>query len=287
MDIAIHLGAHCTDEDRILKVLGQNRDLLKQHGTQVPAPGKARPAIRKALQSDRGSLLPGAHSPLLAELTDGEARRIVLSHEGFLGAYAKVLSGSQMYLDAENRATMLRDLFPGHQCFFLLAIRNPATFIPALFNASTVDDFGAFLAGHDLGAIRWSDVVSRIRAACPDVPLIVWCNEDLPLLWPQILRTVSGVDADMQGDDAILREIMTQAGFKRLEAYLRDNPTPNVATWKKVATAFLGKYVDEAKVDEEIALPGWSQDVIAALSANYEADVAQIAAMDDVQFMAP
>ena len=110
---------------------------------------------------------------------------------------------------------------------------------------------------------------------------------DLPLLWPEILRTVSGLDADLQGEDVILSEIMTDAGFKRLKAYLRDNPTPNLETWKKVVTAFLGKYVDEAKVDEEIALPGWTQDVIAALSAAYEADVARIASMGNIRFLAP
>ncbi|MEL6585291.1 MAG: hypothetical protein AAFY65_03810 [Pseudomonadota bacterium] len=287
MDIAIHLGAHCTDEDRILKALLADRDMLRAEGTEVPVPSKARPALRKALRSDQGSLLPGGQSPLLADLVEGQPDRVVFSYEGHLGAYAKVLNGSEMYSDADARVTGLRDLFPGHQCFFLMGIRNPATFIPALFAASTIDTFGTFVAGHDLGAMRWSDVIIRIRTACPDVPLVVWCNEDLPLIWPDILRTVSGIEVPMKADGMILQEIMTPKGFNRLQAYLQENPAPNLETWRKVVSAFLGKYVDESKVDEEIVLPGWSQDVIAALTVEYEADLANIQTMADVTFLLP
>ncbi|MGB3406148.1 MAG: hypothetical protein WBA67_01500, partial [Jannaschia sp.] len=121
----------------------------------------------------------------------------------------------------------------------------------------------------------------------PDVPLTVWANEDLPLIWPNILRAVSGVSAAHSGDEMILKEIMSEAGFKRLQTYLRDNPAPSLTIWRKVVMAFLGKYADESKLDEEIALPGWSQDVIATLTDLYERDLAQIRARDDVTFLAP
>ncbi|MEM7644777.1 MAG: hypothetical protein AAF366_19990 [Pseudomonadota bacterium] len=288
MDIALHLGAHCTDEDRLLKTLQVNADILRQTGALVPPPGKSRPALRKALQTKGKDLLPGAASPLVAELTGGaDARRLVLSYEGFLGTYATVLAGPAMYRDGPKRAAMLRDLFPGHQVSFFLAIRNPATFVPALFEASTVEDFGDFVAGHDLSAIRWSDVLRRLRDACADVPLTVWCNEDLPLIWPDILRLVSGHNGNLAGEDAILQEIMTPSGHTRLRTYLRDNPPGNLETWHKVVIAFLKKYADESKIEEEIQLPGWSDDLIAGLSDLYEKDVARIAAMDDITLIQP
>lgn len=287
MQIAIHLGAHCTDEDLILKTLADNGPVLTQHSVAVPAGGKARPAIRKALQGG-GNLVPGMGNPLMQELLDETtAERLVLSYEGFLGVYAKVLSGRSIYKDAGKRATMLRDIFPGHQVEFFFAIRNPATFIPALFEASSATDFSGFLAGHDLAQITWSEPISQIRAACPEVPLTVWCNEDLPLIWPDVLRHVAGIDVDMQGEDAILRQIMTREGFRRFEGYLRDNPAPNLTTWRKVVTAFLGKYADDAAVAPDIALPGWSEEMIAGLSDIYERDVATLKAMDDVTFITP
>lgn len=288
MDIAIHLGAHCTDEDRILRALQGDGKMLAAHGVVVPHPGRARPALRKALQAGKGSLLPGAGKALTTELLEGAtASRIILSHEGFLGSYARIMVDNAIYSDAGDKAVALRDLFPGHQCAFYLGIRNPATFIPALFEASSIEDFGTFVAGQDVGQVAWSPVIDTIRQACPDVPLTVWCNEDLPLIWPDILQAVSGVAERHSSDDMILREVMTEAGFKRLQTYLRDNPTPTLTMWRKVITAFLGKYADESKVEEEISLPGWSQEVIATLTHLYERDLDAIRSRADITFLAP
>ena len=287
MKIAIHLGAHCTDEDLILRTLADNPQVLTGAGVVIPPAGKARPAIRKALQGN-GQMIPGMGNPLVTELLENvRGSRMVLSYEGFLGAYAKVLAGPSMYVEAGQRTAMLRDLFPGHDVQFFLAIRNPATFIPALFEASSVDDFGAFLAGHDLANITWSEPVAAIRAACPEVPLTIWCNEDLPLVWPDVLRAVAGVEEALAGEDAVLSQIMTREGFRRLRSYLKDNPPAGLSTWRKVVTAFLGKYADESKVEPEIALPGWDEPMIAGLSDLYERDVARLRSMGDITFIAP
>ncbi|UWQ19272.1 hypothetical protein [Jannaschia sp. M317] len=288
MDIALHLGAHCTDEDRLQKALLADAQMMTAKGVAVPPPAQARPAINKALQAGKGSILPGGPTRLAEDLLGGAlAQRIVLSNEGFLGAYAKIVQDNTMYGLAGEKAAALRDLFAGHKVEFFLGIRNPATFVPALFRASTVEDFGAFLGGQDMGQMLWSPVIDRIRAACPDVPLTIWCNEDLPLIWPAILRAVTDVKEAHHADTMILREVMTEAGFRRLETYLHDNPTPTLATWRKVVTAFLGKYADESKLDEEIALPGWSQALIAAMTDLYERDLSQLRARDDVRFLAP
>lgn len=292
MDIAIHLGAHCTDDDLLLKTLARNADALAAEGVVVPSAGRVRPAIRKAMQARGGSLMPGGGQTLVDELLDGVAdpdgtRRMVLSYEGFLGTYAKVLAGTTLYADAGRRAETLRGLFPGHSVAFFIAIRNPATFVPALFEASSVETFEAFIAGQDLSRMTWSTPLAAIRDACPEVPLTVWCNEDLPLLWPEILRETADVETPLDGEDAILRDVMTATGFHRLETYLRDNPAPDLSTHRKVMTAFLGKYADEAKIDQEIALPGWSEAMIAGLSALYEADLERIRARDDIAFIQP
>ncbi|TFL16890.1 hypothetical protein [Jannaschia formosa] len=287
MDIVLHLGAHRTDEDRMLRALRSEADRLAAAGICVPAPAQARPAMRRALQSGSRSLLAAEGGVVASFGVPPGAGRLVLSFEGFLANYVSILAGSTIYADAGEKAAALRDVFEGHDVRFLMAIRNPATFVPAVFAASTSDDFTEFLAGQTLEGLRWLPVVERIRAACPEVPLTLWCNEDLPLIWPEVLRAATGLQAPHAGDTTILREIMTEPGFRRLVSYLRDNPPPNLATWRKVVTAFLGKYADESQVEEEIALPGWTQEVIVRLTALYERDIAALKARGDLQMLAP
>ena len=288
LDIAIHLGAHCTDEDRIQRVLTDNRARLRRQGIVVPPPGRARPALRRALQARAAGR--GGDEDVLDELLDGASAtpaRLVLSYEAFLGVYANVLAGDRMYPEAGARARLLADLFPGHAVGFHFGLRNQASFVPALFEASSVQRFGTFLEGQDLARMRWTDPVAAIRAACPDVPLTVWCTEDLALIWPEVLRRLAGTDGPLQGEDAILAEIMTEGGFRRLQAYLRDNPIRTQGTWRKVVAAFLRKYARPERLEREIDLPGWTQGIIAGLTEHYAADVAAIRARDDVTVLGP
>jgi hypothetical protein len=288
LDIALHLGAHRTDEDRILRSLAAERKALAAHGTLVPGGAHARPLIRKALRGSERAILPPGGATLVREIAaDADGTRMVLSYEAFLGTHQEVLSGEAYYPAAGEKARELVDLFDGHRVELFLGLRNPATAIPAIYAASGEGDLGAFLEGSDVRRASWAPAVAAIRAACPDCPLTVWCTEDLPLIWPEVLRAISGVDGPHGADLAILKEVMTPAGFGRLEAYLADNPPKNAVMWRKVVAAFLGKYADPATLDEEIALQGWTQDLIAALTARYEADVAGLRARDDLTFIAP
>lgn len=286
MEIAIHLGAHCTDGDRLPRALGEDRATLAEEGVSVPPGGRARPAIRKAVAATQGDAPEAARAALIEGLLgDADADRIVLSYEGFLGSYARVLEGGRLYAQAGARATLLARLFEGHDTALFLAIRNPATFVPAVFEASSLTDFAAFADASAPDRLRWAPVVSDIAAA--GVPVTVWCDEDIPLLWPEILHAVAGTRTPLAGEMAILREVMTEAGFDRLRTYLRDNPPPSPAHWRRVATAFLAKYVLEDELVVELRQPGWTEEVVEGLSRAYEAELPEIAAMPGVTFLRP
>ncbi|MEM9797355.1 MAG: hypothetical protein AAF919_12755 [Pseudomonadota bacterium] len=288
MDIAIHLGAHCTDEDRILRTLLRNRPALNEAKVTIPAPGRARPAIRQALRARSGDLAAGFGESFLETIADDVgADRMILSYEGFLGIYAQVLNGHGMYAEAGNRAQGLRDLFAGHRLGFHLAIRNPATFVPAIFDASTVVSFRDFVEGQDLNTLLWRPVVTAILEACPGIPLTVWCNEDLPLIWTEVLRRVSGLPGPFDGDDAILRDVLTEDGVGQLDARLAQNAPTGLDDWSVLAADLLSRHADPEKVEAEIDLPGWSDEVIAGLSALYTADVAHIRDIPGVIFIDP
>ena len=42
MRIVYHLGAHCTDDERLMRCLLKNRDVLSAQGIVVPGPSKYR-----------------------------------------------------------------------------------------------------------------------------------------------------------------------------------------------------------------------------------------------------
>ena len=47
MRIVYHLGAHCTDEDRLVRCLLKNRATLAEQGIVVPAPTRYRKLLRE------------------------------------------------------------------------------------------------------------------------------------------------------------------------------------------------------------------------------------------------
>jgi hypothetical protein len=286
LHIVLHLGAHRTDEDALSRALLPEASALAQDGVVVPPASHARPALRNALRARRESA-PDAAVDLAEQIAGADAARCILSFEGFLGTYRSILGPDGFYPDAGAQAATLRGLFPEEPVSMMLAIRNPASFVPACFEASAEETVEEYLRGVDPEALLWGGVVERIRATCPDVPLTIWCNEDLPLLWPNVLKAATGLDRAHAGDHDILKRIMSEPGFARFEAYLEAQAISDRATWRKVVTAFLARYADPERIDREITLPLWTQDVITALTAQYEDDVAAIGSRDDITFLAP
>jgi hypothetical protein len=50
MQIVYHIGANCTDQDRLFKSVLKNADTFAALGVKVPGPGKYRSLIRYTIQ---------------------------------------------------------------------------------------------------------------------------------------------------------------------------------------------------------------------------------------------
>ncbi len=291
MHIALHIGAHCTDEDFILKTLLVNRDALAGQGVVVPEPGRYRPVIRETLQI----LKDDAPTPQMQEaildalLDEDQATRVVLSHDSFLCVPGMALGDGQLYPMTPRKAPRLRTLFAHNDVSFYIALRDPATFIPSVFDRAKEEDFANFIADVDPMTLRWSSVISRLRDAVPEAPVTVWCNEDTPLIWPEVIRAVAGVPPEfrMASEHEFLRNLMSRNGVQRLQAYLQAHPPANVAQRRRIVSAFLDKFAREDAIEQEIDLPGWTAAYVDTLSQLYDEDVAQIATIPGVTFIAP
>ncbi|SEO15543.1 hypothetical protein SAMN04490248_10242 [Salinihabitans flavidus] len=291
MQVILHTGAHFTDENRLLQSLARDRERLGERGVSVPRPSSYRRQIRDLLNELRKAPLPpDTRETLLAEINEVEnPDRLVLSSADFFGVSGLALGADRFYPKAAGRLGDLCTLFHGDEVELFMAIRNPATFLPALYSTSKKIDFDDFLGTTAPMALQWSEMISRIREEVPLVPITVWCNEDTPLIWEQILREMAGADPTeaFEGRHDLVTEIMTEEGQHRFEEYLASHFGLNEVQKRRVIAAFLDKFAKSDEVEEELDLPGWSEEFIAALTEAYDEDVFEIQRMPGVTLITP
>ena len=295
MRIVYHLGAHCTDDERLLRCLLRNRGILAEQGIVVPGPTRYRTLLRDTAVALKGQPASLATQALVLEqiMEEDTAERLILSWDSFLSFPPWALDGA-LYPAAAARIRAFSQIFPQIEAEFHLALRNPATFLPALYDKQKntkggTKPFNEFLKGLDPYDIRWSEVIERVLRVNPDVPLVIWCDEDTPLIWPEVLQAVSGHSADTRLEDEheLLTQIMSAGGLQRMQAYLATHPVTSPEMRRKVVSAFLDKFAVPDRINIEIEVPGWTADTIATMTQIYEQDVARIARMPGVRFIAP
>ncbi len=290
MRIVYHLGAHFTDEERLLKCLLKNRDLLAAHRIVVPGPNRYRRLLRETAVELKGKPASRDTQALLLDqiMEEDEADRMILSWDSFLSLPAYVLKDA-IYPAAGDRVRAFSQIFPEIEAEFHLGIRNPATFLPVLFQKQQPKPYREFLSGADPFDLRWSDVIERIRDANPDTPLTIWCDEDTPLIWPEVLRAVSGLppEAVLEGEDDLLASLMSGEGMARLRSYLEGHKASGIVQRRKVVSAFLDKFALPDRITFEMEMPGWTEETVAELTQLYDEDVARISGMGDITFIAP
>lgn len=290
MRIVYHLGAHCTDEGNLLRVLLRNRAALAARGIKVPEPDRYPDLLRAAAAAFAGHT-PGPEDAarLRAAMAPEGTSRLVLSFESFLAFPRDAVTAEALYPGAAARAQGLAALFPGAGVEFHLAIRNPATWLPALSTKRRAKGQDPLPDGFDARALRWSDLVARLAAAVPGAPVTVWCDEDSPLIWHRILRSVGGYPEAMDPDGALALPsgLMAADGARALaEWFARERPATDAARRDGIAR-MLEQHALPERMESVIDLPGWTSETVAALSAAYDADLNRIAALDGVRLLLP
>ena len=291
MQVVIHAGAHITDEDRLIGCLVRNRDLLAEQGINVPAPTSYRKLIRDVLQAAHNTgITEQTRDILMDTILKGEARdRLILSNQGFFGTPKMAVSSGKLYGATEQRLGFFRQIFNTDQIELFIAICNPATFLPSVYRHTPFDSFDAFMRGADPRIVRWSEMIGRVREAQPDLPITVWCNEDLPLLWSQVIREMAGLAPtdSFEGEFDFLKEIMTEAGMTRFLSYMASHPDMSEIQKRRVIAAFLDKFAREDAIEQELDLPGWSDALIDELTALYDDDLYTIQKIPGITLITP
>jgi len=290
MQIVFHIGAHCTDEGQIQACLQKNRAELAREGIIVPAPGQFRPILRETLLVLNGEPASPEVQEIMLDsiLTEDRPDRIIFSNDAFICGVQKVISKGQLYPDVAEKVGKLYNLFPDEDIEFCLALRNPATFLPACFVKGGVGSFADYLAQTDPLSLFWSDVVTRIKTALPHVHLRVWCNEDTPFIWRELIREIADNDdkTKLAGLDDFISAIMLPEGVERMAAYLQTRPPANETQRRRIVSAFLDKFEMEDDAPD-VEAPGWTDAYLSQLTEQYEQDIGVIERMPGVDFISP
>lgn len=291
MKIIFHTGAHCTDGDRILKCLLRNNQNFSERGIATPGPGKYRDLLGQSFRA-MSTTQPAedARDVLMDVILDEEhADRMILSNAYFLGSRRFAIQDGQFYPAAPERVSHLHKLFRGDQLSLFMGLRNPATFLPAVLGDATPELLADALGGAEPHKLRWSDCLRRIRAAAPGMEMTVWCNEDTPLLWAHIIRQMAGLQSDEKivGGFDLLSDLITREGMQRFRGYLHKYPRLNEQQKRGVIAAFLEKFAIPEQLEEELDLPGWTEELVEELTDLYDEDLERIRQIPGVTLLDP
>ena len=291
MQLVLHTGAHYTEEERLLKSLLANKPQLAQDGTIVPGPSTYRGLFRDTLNAMyKSPVSAGARDVLLdAVLNDTDAKRVILSDANFFRTPATAVVDGMLYPDAPVRMMRMAQLFPDDQIEIFLGIRNPATLLPILHGVSADNSDANFWGIKDPADVRWSETIGLLRDSAPEIPVTIWCNEDAPLIWGKIMREMAGLPdtSKLEGEFDLLETIMTPEGMKRFRTYMVSHPEISGSQEQRVIAAFLDKFAMADAIEEELDMPGWTDDLVDEMTESYDQDVLRIQQIPGIRMIMP
>lgn len=290
VDISLQIAPPLCAAGDLPRSLRRNTSLLKRLDVLVPKPQWYAGRVVKMAEELRGQ--PASEESLRElwadERQEGARHRVVLSEPRLMGGDAELFRDGRFLPAAALRPAWLQQsMGPGVQLGFFICLRNPAALIDAALRNAGGRDAAALLDGADPFSVRWSDVILRLRQACPDVPVTVWMKEEQPYVWPQLMHAASGlyhpVLTDGVADDV--------AGFLRpevaahLEAYLKKYDNYDADFLARAFEHFTRKYAARDQSVEVIDVPGWTAGTVSGLTAAYMEDMNSISSLDGVTFL--
>ena len=220
---------------------------------------------------------------------DSDAERMILTNANFICVPNRLFGGGDFYALAVEKLQAFGTLFQGHEIELSICMRDPGTFIPAAYGKSHGRSFQRFMAGAAPSVVQCSGLIHRMRTLLPRAKITAWCNEDTPFVWPKILPHLIGVDAEepINAGYDLIGSLLTEIGTQKMQNYFKTNPPNSEKERQRVLAAFWEQYANPDAVEEEITLPGWTNDLLTHPSDLYDEDVNAIISRGDVKLIEP
>lgn len=291
MQVVLHAGAAFTDDGRVLASLQANLAARPDHSAFLFGPRRYRQILKPALDRlDTDPQPPGEvlknGPPIPYGLTEG---RLILSAPDLIGEASTAIMDGQFYPLAGKRLAYINEVFNDDQLQVCIGLLHPGYFISKILTPLTVEQRWAVVNSTDLSCLSWLGMVEDIRDLVPDAQLTLWCNEDTPFIWGDVLRTLIGMPKaePLQDEYDLLESLLTEDGKSALSNLLETDEEQEVRVTPEDLASVLERYADPEKIEEDLELPGWTDEIFSAFSELYEQDIAKIQSMTDVQFLSP
>lgn len=288
MQIAFHIGLPGTDDDRIVRTLDANRDALRRAHTELCPNDVNEPILNEALSALKGGIAPPDLEEVLydALIEQEGTERLLLSRSSLIGVARRVFDGETLGQIFPEKMRMLANTVPSAEVEFFLALKNPAAHASHVLSriGRIPPELRARLKPE---MMRWAPA---LRAMLPEIGrrrLVVWCSEDMPLIFPEVVRRFAGVPADLplSQENPLLEALLTKPAYDALSAQLAPLAPTDIGRRRALTSAALIEGHDPAAIDVTVDNLGWDQSVIDDITAAYDADMAEIAALPGVEFI--
>jgi len=289
ISVSLHVGVHKTASTHLQKTLARNASLLRDNGVGFVGPESLRQP-GQSLQAlfglgDRADA-PGGHDAQaqLRRLAGDGAARLVISEENALGPMVGEGAPGPLYPNADLRIErLIRALAPSPVRLFV-GLREPAGWLASvyrhkLFNGSypTFDDFAG---GVDPAALRWSNLIERLRRVGGVGRLYIWRQEDYPAVAGPVFRRMLGWKLGPQVA-RIEGRVNEGLSHKAVEQLLRWGESDDPRGAARKARALFPITTPESR------FAPWPAAVLARSRAAYDADIARIADIAGADLLRP
>ena len=293
MDILLHAGAHPTDNDTLMVSMNNNKPALDRCQVAVPDPVLYRRSLRQAMRQIGGAQFTDELRDMLYDSICGDqppdTLAMVLSVPMLFAPPAQTVAQGVFFPQAVEKLRSAVEVFKNDRIKLFFAIRNPATYLAALMKTCDSNNLSAVTGGSAPETLRWSELFLRLQAHFMDMEITVWCYEDSPFVWQDVIRAVGQVPPNIAIKDTyrLYLHLLSDVGQARFVAYMNKNTNLSAEKKREVMFAFAEKFGRPEIMDQDVSITGLTQEEVDFLTGLYEDDLAKITEIPNVRLIFP
>lgn len=271
--IHVHFSIPFYAGDQLIRTLRPIALSLRKTGISIPDPQKYREVFSRKVRGAEGGVFMPLEVERMSETLDESAELLVLSFNDFMSAPSDIFAGGVIYGEAHHRIEYLRNLFPNREMTLFFSAANPGAVMAAMLNSGAMNGDRAGKLAH----IRplWSELTERIDLFHPDLPVILWANEDTPVTWPAILREVLDLpeNSAVPGGLHMAGAVLDGRAREDLGSRISKDLPKSELQMMRLLSVFLWDNVDRSRTEFEVDHAGWDQETIDDFTLIYEQDL--------------